>query len=160
MAKIIFLGLIIVGSVFLLSITWEFFLEDIIMPFFGQHAPESLSERREYVTTSTIFAIIALIIPLIVAANADKNRKLAELEREKVIFGLQQALSEIKTLKGLIPICAQCKKVRDDSGYWQQVESYITDHSEAEFSHSICPDCKNKLYGDYLDEDEREEGIN
>ena len=62
---------------------------------------------------------------------------------------LQKALSEIKTLSGLLPICASCKKIRDDKGYWNQLELYIRDHSEAEFSHSICPKCKKELYSSY-----------
>ena len=57
---------------------------------------------------------------------------------------------EIKVLRGFLPICASCKKIRDDKGYWNQIESYIRDHSEAEFSHSICPDCAKKLYPDML----------
>jgi len=60
---------------------------------------------------------------------------------------LQKALSEIKTLSGLLPICASCKKIRDDKGYSNQIELYIRDRSEAEFSHSICPICAEKLYG-------------
>ncbi len=59
---------------------------------------------------------------------------------------LQAALSEIKQLSGLLPICAGCKKIRDDDGYWQQVETYIRNHSEVEFSHSICPACTRELY--------------
>jgi PleD family two-component response regulator len=62
---------------------------------------------------------------------------------------LQEALANVKTLKGLLPICANCKKIRDDEGYWQQVEVYVRDHSEAEFSHGICPDCIKKLYPEY-----------
>ena len=59
---------------------------------------------------------------------------------------LERAFNEVKTLKGLLPICAACKKVRDDKGYWKQIESYIREHSEAEFSHSICPECADALY--------------
>ena len=59
---------------------------------------------------------------------------------------LTKALSEVKQLSGLLPICASCKKIRDDQGYWNQIESYIQRHSQAEFSHSICPDCMQKLY--------------
>lgn len=59
---------------------------------------------------------------------------------------LQQALNEVKTLKGLLPICASCKKIRDDTGYWKQIESYIKDHSEAEFTHGICPECADVVY--------------
>jgi len=77
------------------------------------------------------------------------ERKRVEEERERLIRELKAALSEVKTLSGLLPICASCKKIRDDKGYWNQIESYIRNHSEAEFSHSICPDCGKKLYGDY-----------
>ena len=81
-------------------------------------------------------------------------RKSAELEREKLIGELQEALSKIKTLSGMLPICSSCHKIRDDNGYWNQIESYIRDHSEAEFSHSLCPDCVKKLYPDlFTDQD-------
>jgi len=73
-------------------------------------------------------------------------RKRAEEEREKLHIKLQEAFDNIKTLKGLLPICANCKNIRDDKGYWNQIEAYIRDHSDAEFSHSICPDCAKKLY--------------
>lgn len=68
-------------------------------------------------------------------------RTRAEREKERTIAELREALQTIKTLNGLLPICASCKKIRDDSGYWSQLESYISDHSGAEFSHSICPEC-------------------
>jgi hypothetical protein len=68
-----------------------------------------------------------------------------------VIKELQEALANIKQLKGLLPICSSCKKIRDDQGYWQQVEEYLLDHSDAEFSHSICPDCIKTLYPDIAD---------
>ena len=74
------------------------------------------------------------------------ERKKIENEKEQVIAELQEALAKVKLLSGFIPICASCKKIRDDTGYWQQVEAYIQKHSDAEFSHSICPDCTHKLY--------------
>ncbi|MGO9569809.1 MAG: hypothetical protein ACLP5H_19930 [Desulfomonilaceae bacterium] len=74
------------------------------------------------------------------------EREKAEQEREQVIVKLQQALAQVKRLSGFLPICASCKKIRDDKGYWQQVEAYIRDHSEVEFSHSLCPECAKKLY--------------
>ncbi len=74
------------------------------------------------------------------------ERKRIENEKEQVIAELQEALAKVKLLSGFIPICASCKKIRDDTGYWQQVESYIQKHSDAEFSHSICPDCCHRLY--------------
>ncbi|HXX58246.1 MAG TPA: PAS domain S-box protein [Thermodesulfovibrionales bacterium] len=74
----------------------------------------------------------------------DRNiteRRSAEQEREKLILELQDALDKIKTLRGLIPMCAWCKKIRDDKGYWKRVEVYIKEHSDASFTHGICPDC-------------------
>jgi len=72
------------------------------------------------------------------------QRRNAQLEEKNT--QLQEALDNIKTLKGFIPICANCKKVRDDDGFWEQVEVYVRDHTEAEFSHGICPDCMQELY--------------
>ncbi|MDZ4164113.1 MAG: MASE3 domain-containing protein, partial [Smithellaceae bacterium] len=74
------------------------------------------------------------------------DRKRVEEEREKVVHELKEALGKVKLLSGFIPICASCKKIRDDKGYWEQVEVYIRNHSEAEFSHGICPDCMKTLY--------------
>ncbi len=74
------------------------------------------------------------------------DRVQAAAEREKLIAELEQALARIKTLRGLIPICVSCKKIRDDEGFWNQVEEYIEQHSEAEFTHGICPECATKLY--------------
>jgi two-component system NtrC family sensor kinase len=83
-----------------------------------------------------------------IARDITERKKLEE-ERETLIKELQEALAKVKTLSGFIPICASCKKIRDDKGYWNQIETYIRDHSEAEFSHSICPDCMEKLYPDF-----------
>ncbi len=69
-------------------------------------------------------------------------------EREKLIKELKQALDNIKTLKGLLPICANCKKIRDDKGYWNDLEAYISEHSDASFSHGMCDQCSEELYGD------------
>ncbi|MCP3944848.1 MAG: PAS domain S-box protein [Desulfobacteraceae bacterium] len=76
------------------------------------------------------------------------SRKLAEQEKEKLIAELKDALSKLETLSGLVPICANCKKIRDDKGYWNNLESYIEEHSKALFSHSICHECQEALYGD------------
>jgi len=80
------------------------------------------------------------------------ERRRIEEERERLILKLQDAIFQVKALSGLLPICASCKKIRDDKGYWNQIEAYIKDHSEAEFSHSICPDCAKKLYPEFYDE--------
>jgi PAS domain S-box-containing protein len=79
------------------------------------------------------------------------TRKKLEAEREKLINELQDSLTEIKTLSGLLPICSACKKIRDDSGYWHNVEAYVAKHSDAQFSHGSCPDCMGKLYPDFTD---------
>jgi PAS domain S-box-containing protein len=76
------------------------------------------------------------------------KRKRAENAKEELVGELQQALDEVNLLSGFLPICASCKKIRDDKGYWNQIESYIRDHSQVEFSHSICPDCAEELYPD------------
>lgn len=78
------------------------------------------------------------------------ERKRAEAERERLIRELQESLAQIKTLRGLLPICACCKRIRNDQGYWEQIEVYIRDHSDAEFSHSICRECARKLYPDLI----------
>lgn len=75
-----------------------------------------------------------------------ENRKRAENEKDKLILDLKEALDQVKTLSGLLPICSSCKKIRDDKGYWNQIENYIQSHSNAEFSHGLCPDCVRKLY--------------
>jgi PAS domain S-box-containing protein len=91
----------------------------------------------------------SLIGWLVVLHDITAGRQLAN-EREKLITELQDALAHIKTLRGLLPICANCKRIRDDDGQWQRVEEYVREHSEADFSHGICPDCMGKLYGDFL----------
>ena len=63
---------------------------------------------------------------------------------------LQKAIAEVKTLRGFLPICSYCKNIRDDKGYWKQIESYIREHSEAEFSHSICPECAKKHHSNLM----------
>ena len=75
-----------------------------------------------------------------------KERKRIEERNKKLIEELHDAIAEIKVLSGLLPICSSCKKIRDDKGYWTWIEKYIQEHSEAQFSHSICPDCAKKIY--------------
>jgi hypothetical protein len=84
------------------------------------------------------------------ASNRDiTERKRIEAERERLITELQSAIEQIKTLRGIVPICASCKNIRDDKGYWEQVEAYVSRHTEAQFSHSICPDCMKILYPEF-----------
>jgi PAS domain-containing protein len=81
------------------------------------------------------------------------DRKEVEAEKERLITQLQAALVDIKTLQGIVPICAFCKQIRDDSGYWNQLEKYVSEHSHAEFSHAICPKCMAERYPDADDDD-------
>jgi PAS domain S-box-containing protein len=84
---------------------------------------------------------------LIVSTGRDISaRKREEQLREELIAQLRDSMAKIKTLRGLIPICAACKKIRDDQGYWSQIELYIREHSEAEFTHGICPECMSRFY--------------
>jgi uncharacterized PurR-regulated membrane protein YhhQ (DUF165 family) len=86
---------------------------------------------------------------LSLAQQEVERRRKAERELEEVIGSLKKALAEVTTLQGLLPICAFCKKIRDDKGYWSQIETYITERSDASFSHGICPDCADKHYPGY-----------
>ena len=77
------------------------------------------------------------------------ERKAAEEERERLIKELQEALGRVRTLSGLLPICACCRKIRDQQGAWHSLEIYVRNHTEADFSHGICPECHRELYPDH-----------
>jgi|GEM_PF-1634645 len=87
-----------------------------------------------------------------------EKRNVAEKANEKLISELQKSLANVKQLSGLLPICAHCKKIRDDQGYWEQLESYLDRHSELKFSHGICQDCLKKHYPEFCDEGHAGEG--
>ncbi len=106
----------------------------------------------------TVFPVSVVSSPLIengiitasVTAFRDiSQRKELEREREQLILAYEDAIANVKTLKGLMPICMSCKRIRDDKGYWNQIESYIQQHSDAEFSHGLCPECAAKMYPKY-----------
>jgi hypothetical protein len=117
-------------------------------------APNVLFEVVGLAISCCMMAGIYLIQPLFKEMDSsrhelkDMNDKLSSLsgEQRELIAKLQDALANIKTLKGLLPICASCKKIRDDKGYWSQIEVYVRDHSDAEFSHGLCPDCARKYF--------------
>ena len=87
----------------------------------------------------------------LIIKNIESERLKKELKKK--VEQLEVSITEIKTLTGLLPICSSCKKIRDDEGYWNQIESYIQKHSNAVFSHSFCPDCAKKLYPEVDHED-------
>jgi hypothetical protein len=108
----------------------------VTLPFFP---------RADYLSLMLGYGIAALLgsaIIFIAGSMLDKKEK----EQQELIKNLQNALLEIKTLQGIVPICSFCKKIRDDKGFWNQVEAYVSQHTEAEFSHGICPDCREKHY--------------
>ncbi|MGH9669812.1 MAG: GAF domain-containing protein [Terriglobales bacterium] len=106
-----------------------------VLGFDSLQRPQSWSEEM----------IALLKIAGVVFGNAIE-RKRAEEERGRLISELQDSLAKVRTLSGLLPICANCKKIRDDKGYWNQIETYIRDRSQAEFTHGICPECAQRLY--------------
>ena len=80
--------------------------------------------------------------------NEIASRKKTEAENEQLIQELRETIAQVKTLRGMLPICSHCKKIRDDQGYWNRIESYIAEPADVEFSHGICPDCLQKYYPD------------
>ncbi len=110
----------------------------------ARHEFEALFDGRIYAF---------LIVPIPDAGYANfygtdvTARKLAEREKEPLIRELQEALAKVKTLSGLVPICAWCKKIRDDQGFWRQVEVFVQNHSDAVFTHGVCPECTKRLAG-------------
>jgi hypothetical protein len=99
-----------------------------------------------------ICAIDAFVVPAVAAPLAIyfilAYRKQMDRKRERLISELRAALARIKTLKGLIPVCAWCRKVRNDEGYWDILENYVRANSEVDFTHGICPECLHRLEGD------------
>jgi len=93
--------------------------------------------------------------PAELSARIEVGRRMVELQAVLAdkVNELQKALNEVRTLRGLIPICAKCKKIRDDKGFWQQVEVYVRDHSEANFTHGFCPECARQIFAEINQDD-------
>lgn len=113
----------------------------------------SLFNTFPYDSKAGLRYLIALFFVITIAFGLESSRhrssKLLKRSNDELTSHkekLETALSEVKTLGGLLPICANCKKIRDDKGYWNQIESYISEHSEAIFSHGMCPECTKELY--------------
>lgn len=114
----------------------------------NKHQEESVTSTfGHHITIDYHFIPLAVanqVYLLLIASDVSEQKK-AQTAREKLVKKLQKALSDVKTLKGILPICASCKKIRNEKGGWEQLETYINRHSEADFSHSICPECAKKL---------------
>ena len=113
----------------------------------------ALTETKDIVKGFQVGAVDYVTKPfqsteLLARVRTHLDLKKARDTQQKFISDLQDALSEIKTLRGILPICAKCKKIRDDQGYWKRIEEYIQNHTDAMFSHGICPKCEEELYGD------------
>jgi len=118
---------------------------------FEVRVPAARGEDRFYLTSvKPILDPEARVVSVVCISKDITDRKRVELEREQVICELQAALAQVRTLSGLLPICASCKNVRDDKGYWIEIEEYVRHHSHADFTHGICPDCCKNLYPETL----------
>lgn len=133
---------------FAITILSIFFSEALVMLFLSYLPSTSMLKIALWDATILSIIIFPLLILLVLRPmrNYLNKKNLIEKEKEKLIIELQDALAEVKTLKGLIPICTWCKKIRDDNGYWKKIESYIEEHSEAEFTHGICLTCAKKRF--------------
>jgi DNA-binding response OmpR family regulator len=140
----------------------DLILLDVMMPDIdGYETCRKLKENKETRDIPVIFLTAKYQVEDIIkgfeAGAVDyvtKPFNTAELlARIKTHVELKRAREEIKTLRGIIPICCNCKKIRDDEGYWQQVDAYVHEHTEARFSHGICPDCMKELYPWYRPKD-------
>jgi hypothetical protein len=120
-------------------------------PFLYGYLQWQSSKKGVEIGSRPVLAILKQVaeikLELSFAQREIEMRKKAEQERDRVIVALKKkSLSEVKTLRGFLPICSVCKKIRDDKGYWNQIEAYITKHSDAVFSHGICQECAQKQY--------------
>jgi hypothetical protein len=98
----------------------------------------------------SLLAVVLLVIASTMTAREIDKRQRIQMEREKIIDELQTALAEVKTLSGMIPMCGWCKNVRTDKGFWLTVEHYVGEHTDATFSHGMCPNCSEKFKADVL----------
>lgn len=113
--------------------------------------------RLQYAFYETIWFPLASILTLLALTYMIYRRRIHSLRRRELILQekVEEALAEVRVLSGMLPICSHCKKVRDDKGYWSQIEHYIREHSEAVFSHGLCPDCMQKHYPEYAEKIKR-----
>lgn len=138
------LGLLIIGLLLLVE-----YIDPALMLSYPNQEQRLLDVGISVLVCLMITSILVYLVVIQYQRERAKNEQLL-LQTLKDKEALEKVLSENKILKGFLPICANCKKIRDDEGYWHQVESYIMAHSEAEFSHGICPDCKAKLYAEFF----------
>jgi hypothetical protein len=109
---------------------------------------QTISQKLATLRIVLVITWVMLAMLLTLVLQLYFNQRVLVAERERLIAEIQEALDSVKTLSGMLPICASCKKIRNDQGYWEQIEKIVSEKSDARFSHSICPDCATKLYPD------------
>ncbi|NTW49571.1 MAG: hypothetical protein HGB19_07585 [Chlorobiales bacterium] len=134
------------GGVLVLT-SWLISVIFLVLNLGTYHYSADISTR--FVVTYVVVCIMSYALD---SSRTEYYNKLLEEKKS-----LEKALNDVKVLSGLLPICSACKKVRDDGGYWHQVEAYVQQHSEAQFSHGICPECVEKLYPDLLKKEKPKE---
>ncbi len=106
---------------------------------------------RQCMLPSSLTFLIMLLLISIIFLDYNRHRNKEQYKKTKILVAeLKKSAQQIKTLHGLLPICSSCKRIRDDGGYWNKIEEYIKEHSKAEFTHSICPECAKKLYPEFF----------
>lgn len=138
--------IIFISSIFVFLLAYRYNILEEVVDYTRQHENWQLDE----------LVIVAVYLMIAFAVYSFRRRREVQVSRDRLALKnkeLQAAFTEIKRLRGMIPICSSCKNIRDDSGYWHEVAAYISDHSDAEFTHSICPDCAQKLYPDFIQDE-------
>ncbi len=138
--------------------------QPVVLMVTAQNRPEDLKMVLEagaddYIAKPIEAALIG--VQLAVAERRVEQLELpkaAEADRERYIVELKNATTKITALQGLLPICSSCKKIRHDNGYWQQIEDYVGQHSGADFTHGICPECALELYPDLVNKNDKPSG--
>jgi hypothetical protein len=126
------------------TVTWILAIAASVLILIGYLASPPGPSVWQAVSNRTLSLLAVWVTVLLVV-----QRRAIDEKREEAFLAKERALDEIRVLRGIMPICSSCKKIRDDDGYWRRVEVYIRDHSEAEFSHSVCPECAVKLYPEF-----------
>jgi hypothetical protein len=138
------------GYLLLLIVSIIFISESLVM--LALDRLPTLAPYQEMILDAMLLSIVTFPLLRILVFKPLRlhiqYRHQAEQQKDELIEQLQQALDEVKTLQGILPICSSCKRIRDDNGFWQKVESYIQSHSNVEFSHGLCNDCIRENYPD------------
>ncbi|MDP2877896.1 MAG: hypothetical protein Q8O00_17025, partial [Holophaga sp.] len=136
--RLAFLGLFLLNGVALIWIDHSF--PDLVRPY-----PNLAARLPDYLAGFVVSTLGCVVLLWIILESHDTERERLAQAKAK----LEQSLAEIRTLQGMIPICAWCKQIRDDEGLWKQMEQYLAEHSDASFTHGICPSCMEKHLPDY-----------